>query len=84
MSATKKLINTPETVVDDCLLGACYAHPGFRILKGHRVVVRSDYLDVKKKGNVALMSGGGSGHEPAFGGYVGPGDVSSFALFRCK
>ena len=73
MAATKKLINSPDAVVDDCLMGLCYAHPGLRLLKGHKVVVRSDYLDVKKKGQVALMCGGGSGHEPAHGGYVGPG-----------
>ena len=74
--ATKKLINDVESVVDDCLLGLCFTHPGLKIVKGHRIVVRSDYTQMKRNGRVALMSGGGSGHEPAHGGYVGPGDFS--------
>ncbi|XP_028261874.1 triokinase/FMN cyclase isoform X1 [Parambassis ranga] len=44
-------------------------------MKGHRVVLRSD-LD-RLRGKVALLSGGGSGHEPAHGGYVGAGMLSA-------
>ena len=73
MSATKKLINESDNVVDDCLEGLCYTHPGLKLIRGHRVVVRSDYPDVIKRGKVAIMSGGGSGHEPAHAGYVGSG-----------
>ena len=86
MSVTKKLINDPDEVVDDCLEGLCYAHPGLKLVKGHRVIVRSDFDSVKQQGQVALMSGGGSGHEPAHAGYVGPGlmFMSTFASSHHK
>ena len=38
------------------------------MLEGHRVVIRSDIEGVKKAGKVTLISGGGSGHEPAHAG----------------
>ena len=92
MSATKKLVNESDVVVDDCLEGLCYTHAGLKLIRGHRVVVRSDYPDVIKRGKVAIMSGGGSGHEPAHAGYVGPGIyiyrlsllISVFFTCHCK
>jgi len=68
MSA-KKLINSPETVVDEALEGLTMIHPGLRLLEGHRVVVR-EQID---RGKVSLISGGGSGHEPFCAGYIGQG-----------
>lgn len=62
----KKLINSAESCVDEALLGLVRASGGLSLLKGHRVVLRSDLENLK--GKVALLSGGGSGHEPAHAG----------------
>jgi dihydroxyacetone kinase-like protein len=67
----KKLINDPNNVLPEMLEGFAAAYPRHvRLLDGHNVVVRKD-SPVKNK--VALVSGGGSGHEPAHAGYVGRG-----------
>ncbi|QSQ07775.1 PTS-dependent dihydroxyacetone kinase, dihydroxyacetone-binding subunit DhaK [Koleobacter methoxysyntrophicus] len=67
----KKLINNPEVVVEEMLQGMVAAYPQFvKKLEGFNVVVRAD---APVKGKVALVSGGGSGHEPAHAGYVGKG-----------
>jgi dihydroxyacetone kinase-like protein len=67
----KKLINAPERVVEEMLRGMGLAHPGLvRIIPEYNVVVRAD-APIQSK--VALVSGGGSGHEPTHGGYVGEG-----------
>ncbi len=66
----KKLINSPENVVEEMLNGLALAYPQYlKRLNGLEVMVRSN----KKKGKVALVSGGGSGHEPAHAGFVGEG-----------
>lgn len=52
--------------MDEALCGLVRASGGQSLLKGHRVVVRSDLQSLR--GKVALVSGGGSGHEPAHGG----------------
>jgi dihydroxyacetone kinase-like protein len=67
----KKLINAPERVVEEMLRGMGLAHPELvRIIPEYGVVVRAD---APVEGKVALVSGGGSGHEPTHGGYVGQG-----------
>ena len=67
----KKLINAPERVVEEMLRGMGLAHPELvRIIPEYNVVVRAD---APVEGKVALVSGGGSGHEPTHGGYVGQG-----------
>lgn len=67
----KKLVNRPENVVEEMLSGMVLAHPDYvRKLDGFNVLVRKE-SPVEKK--VALVSGGGSGHEPSHGGYVGYG-----------
>ena len=66
--ATKKLYNTVETCVDDNIAGFLAVNPGLQQVKGHRVIVRSDLDHVKKSGKVTILTGGGSGHEPAFAG----------------
>ncbi|XP_043953471.1 triokinase/FMN cyclase isoform X2 [Gambusia affinis] len=71
----KKLINSVDCCVDEALCGLVRASGGLALLKGHRVVLRSD-LD-SLKGKVGLLSGGGSGHEPAHGGYIGAGMLSA-------
>lgn len=66
----KKFINAVEQVEDQMIQGMVKAYPQYlRKLDCGNVVVRAN----KKEGKVALISGGGSGHEPAHGGYVGQG-----------
>ena len=66
----KKFINAVDKVEDQMIQGMVKAYPQYlRKLECGNVVVRSQ----KKEGKVALISGGGSGHEPAHGGYVGQG-----------
>lgn len=66
----KMLINVAETVVADALRGMAAAHPELVVDVENRVIVRRDAPVAQK---VALVSGGGSGHEPLHGGFVGPG-----------
>ncbi len=66
----KKLINKPEDVLADALKGVAAAHPDLRVDHQHKVIYRAQ---PKADGKVALISGGGSGHEPLHGGFVGPG-----------
>ncbi|RXI39525.1 dihydroxyacetone kinase subunit DhaK [Clostridium tetani] len=67
----KKIINNVDYVVEDMLEGMIKAYPNkIRKLDVGNIVVRKD-APIKDK--VALVSGGGSGHEPAHGGYVGKG-----------
>jgi len=66
----KKLINNPDNVVEEMLLGMVAAHPQYvRRIEGFSILARAG--EPAKK--VALVSGGGSGHEPAHGGFVGKG-----------
>lgn len=66
----KKLINSIETVLDEQLQGLAKAHPDL-ILNMDPVYVRR--ADAPINGKVALISGGGSGHEPMHAGFVGKG-----------
>jgi len=67
----KKLINDPGAVVDEALHGFAAAHPDLvRVNYDPKYVVRAD---APVQGKVAVLSGGGSGHEPMHGGFVGRG-----------
>src|SRR6201993_3208883 len=67
----KKLINAPDSVVQDALHGIEAAHGDrVRVSYDPAVIVR---IDAPVQGKVGLVSGGGSGHEPLHVGYVGPG-----------
>jgi phosphoenolpyruvate---glycerone phosphotransferase subunit DhaK len=66
----KMLMNVPERVVSDALHGMALAHPELVVDVDNRVIVRRD---APVAGKVGLVSGGGSGHEPLHGGFVGPG-----------
>jgi phosphoenolpyruvate---glycerone phosphotransferase subunit DhaK len=67
----KKLINSPESVVKDALAGFALAHPDLvTVHYDPDFVVRAD---APVKGKVGVISGGGSGHEPMHGGFVGKG-----------
>ncbi|WP_169077192.1 dihydroxyacetone kinase subunit DhaK [Microcella alkalica] len=66
----KKLINDPDRVLADALRGIELAHPDLRVDHANRIIYRATPKD---HGTVALVSGGGSGHEPLHGGFVGFG-----------
>ncbi|MGN7861072.1 dihydroxyacetone kinase subunit DhaK [Microbacterium sp. 22303] len=66
----KKLINAPEDVLAESLRGLALAHPELEVDLANRVILRATRKD---EGKVALLSGGGSGHEPLHGGFVGTG-----------
>lgn len=68
----KKLINRPKDVVDEALRGALLAHEQvIEAVPGTTRAVRA--ISGPQPGKVAVVIGGGAGHEPAFWGYVGPG-----------
>ena len=66
----KKLINDPQNVVAEALRGIEAAQPDVRVDHTNRIIYRRD---ASKSGKVGLVSGGGSGHEPLHGGFVGLG-----------
>jgi dihydroxyacetone kinase len=66
----KKFINRPEDVVEEMMQGLAVLHPSSTRLLGHKVIVRADAERARDQ-QVAVFSGGGSGHEPAHAGYIG-------------
>ncbi len=72
----KKLINQPHHVVEEMTQGLLAMYPGLARLSSHTVLLRSDIEAVRDE-QVALISGGGSGHEPAHAGFVGSGMLSA-------
>jgi dihydroxyacetone kinase-like protein len=66
----KKLINDPQDVVAEALQGIEAAHPDLRVDHQHKIIYRGDPPRTDK---VGIISGGGSGHEPLHGGFVGVG-----------
>src|SRR5439155_13060629 len=59
-----------ETVLSDALRGMAAAHPELRVDLDRRIITR---VEGPRAGKVGLVSGGGSGHEPLHGGFVGLG-----------
>ncbi|MDQ4079065.1 MAG: dihydroxyacetone kinase subunit DhaK [Chloroflexota bacterium] len=73
----KKLINAPEDVVRESLEGMELAHPDLiKVNYDPNFIYRAD---APVQGKVALISGGGSGHEPMHGGFVGEGMLDAAA-----
>jgi dihydroxyacetone kinase-like protein len=73
----KKFLNNPEDLVPESLAGLGKAHPDLvKIDLENQLVLRKD---APVKGKVALISGGGSGHEPLHGGFVGTGMLDAAA-----
>ncbi|AUI61308.1 dihydroxyacetone kinase subunit DhaK [Amycolatopsis sp. BJA-103] len=71
----KKIINDPKTVVAESLRGLALAHADvLRVEDDPAIVVR---VDAPLAGKVAVISGGGSGHEPLHGGFVGQGMLAA-------
>ncbi|KAH9380248.1 hypothetical protein HPB48_018208 [Haemaphysalis longicornis] len=75
--ARPKFINTAETCVADSLAGFAAVNTGVRVLRGCGALVRHDYEQVADNRTVALLSGGGSGHEPGFAGFIGNGMLTA-------
>ena len=65
----KKIINTPETLVMEMCSGMVMTHPDLEFIPEYKIMKRKEINNDK----VILISGGGSGHEPAHAGYVGKG-----------
>jgi dihydroxyacetone kinase-like protein len=72
----KKLINAPQDVVAEALLGMAAAHPDLAVDHENRVISRAGG---PTPGKVGVVSGGGSGHEPLHGGFVGYGMLDAAA-----
>ncbi|KAK3149525.1 hypothetical protein QOZ80_3AG0218550 [Eleusine coracana subsp. coracana] len=75
----KKLINDPDDVVTEFIEGLVETYPGLQYLDGFpeiKVVIRADVTRGAYE-KVAVISGGGSGHEPAHAGFVGPGMLTA-------
>src|SRR4051812_10827772 len=78
----KKLINSPDAVVREALEGIELAY-GDRLRVSHdpAYIVRAD---APVEGKVGIVSGGGSGHEPMHGGFVGRGMLDAACPGRCS
>ena len=72
----KKLINNPENVVEEMIQGIVACHPSLVRIEGYHVLLRADYLS-RRSTKVAIISGGGSGHEPAHAGFIGHGMLTA-------
>lgn len=73
----KKFVNDPNVVVDEMVEGYVMANKNVRVLQEARVVASQD---APVKGKVGIVTGGGSGHKPAFIGYVGKGMCDAVAV----
>ncbi len=73
-----RIINDPDDVVEDALAGLKAAHPDLLAGTAHPRVVKA--AGAGPAGRVGIVTGGGSGHEPAFVGYVGPGLLDAVAI----
>ncbi len=65
----KKIINKPETLVMEMCNGIAMAHPELEFVRKYKVMKKKEI----NKNKVSLISGGGSGHEPAHAGFIGKG-----------
>ncbi|MEJ1975755.1 MAG: dihydroxyacetone kinase family protein [Acetobacteraceae bacterium] len=72
----KKLVNDPRRVVREMLEGLADLCPGQALLDGEDVIIQAD-IPAPGERRVAVLSGGGSGHEPAHAGYVGDGMLAA-------
>ncbi len=73
-----RIINDPDQVVEDALKGLLRAHPDLLAATGNPRALRA--AGAPRPGKVGIVTGGGSGHEPAFLGYVGPGMCDAVAV----
>mmetsp|Transcript_4640 Transcript_4640/g.5542 ORF Transcript_4640/g.5542 Transcript_4640/m.5542 type:complete len:588 (-) Transcript_4640:619-2382(-) len=76
----KKFINGPNLVVEEMVSGTCAVHSDQLVrLDGFTVLLHRN-IDTIKENQVTLLSGGGSGHEPAHAGYIGDGMLTAAVL----
>ena len=73
----KKLVNDPLMVVEEMIEGLLLADADLTRIQGENVVLRRDHQALADSGRVAIVSGGGAGHEPAHAGYVGEGMLTA-------
>ena len=73
-----RVIDDPDRVTEGSLVGVLAAHPDLLVATGHPRVLRG--AGGRPRRRVGIVTGGGSGHEPAFLGYVGPGLVDAVAI----
>ncbi|MDU5262178.1 MAG: dihydroxyacetone kinase subunit DhaK, partial [Clostridium celatum] len=74
-----RFINNPDYVVDDMIKGYVKAHKNL-VSQSERNTHVVKYTKAPIKGKVGIVTGGGSGHEPAFLGYVGKNMVDAVAI----
>lgn len=75
--SSQRFVNKPDEVVGDMLAGFCAAHGDLIVATANDRVLR---VRAGTAGRVGIVSGGGSGHEPAFLGYLGPGMLDAVAV----
>jgi len=75
----KKFLNRPENAVEEIIEGLTVLSSGAMRLPGHKAMIRADSEKVREL-QVTVISGGGSGHEPAHAGYIGAGMLSASVL----
>jgi len=73
----KKLVNGVADIVPEMLGGLIAFNPGLVLLSGYPIIVRRDAGIAAREGTVAIVAGGGAGHEPAHAGYVGAGMLTA-------
>ncbi|GME65976.1 Dihydroxyacetone kinase [Neofusicoccum parvum] len=79
-TATKEtfhLINAPGDAIHEALTGLTQHHPSLSYAPTHKIVYRSDLVDFRKD-HVTTIGFSGGGHEPMFGGFVGPSFLSAY------
>ena len=74
----QRIINNPDNVVPDYLKGYLKAHSRIVAPTDNPRVVK--YIDAPREGKVGIVTGGGSGHKPAFAGYIGKNMVDAVAV----
>ena len=74
----QRIINNPDLVVEDMLVGFAAAHPDIVAPTGNKRVLK--YRHAPVAGKVGIVTGGGSGHKPAFIGYIGKNLVDAVAV----
>lgn len=70
----KHLCNDASTIATEVLLASVVNNPSLALLEFGNVIVRRDYSSIE---NVRIIGGGGSGHDPAYAGYVGKGMLTA-------
>ena len=74
---TNKFLNKAEDIVEEMIQGVTLSDPRVVRLEGLHVLVHRTFAIAQSRGEVALISGGGAGHEPAMGGYIGSGCLTA-------